>query len=190
MDFVDSLPTSSGNMVILSITDRFSAHFVALINYQLRLKLPNYLLLFSISWQSSRNSFRQKFTSQVCTSLGAKASSGFHPQTNSQTKRLVQELERDFHCVTTQNPATWSSQLPWVEYAHSSLISSATSLSPFEVSLGYQPSMFLEIEPDRVVLSIQHPTGTDTRSKPAKLLCRSPPKAPQDMKLDIILVLI
>lgn len=41
---------------------------------------------------------------------------------------------------------SWSSFLPWVEYAHNSLISSATGMTPFMASLGYQPPLFPEQE--------------------------------------------
>lgn len=62
-------------------------------------------------------------------------------------------LESALCCITTQNPATWSSHLPWVEYAHNSLTSSATGLLPFEASLGYWPLLFPEVETDLAVYS-------------------------------------
>ncbi len=37
---------------------------------------------------------------------------------------------------------SWSQQLSWVEYTDNSLPVSATGLSPFECSLGYQPPIF------------------------------------------------
>ncbi|XP_023806684.1 uncharacterized protein LOC111946757 [Oryzias latipes] len=49
-----------------------------------------------------------------------------------------------------------SSMLPWVEYAHNSMTSSATGMSPFECSLGYQPPLFPEQETEVAVPSIQH----------------------------------
>ncbi|XP_044056027.1 uncharacterized protein LOC122877902 [Siniperca chuatsi] len=67
-------------------------------------------------------------------------SSGFHPQTNGQTERA--NLEAALRCVTATNPSSWSTHLAWVEYAHNALTSATTGLSPFEVSLGYQPPLF------------------------------------------------
>lgn len=152
----------------MSIVNRFSkaAHFVALDKLPSALQntklLVNHVFrLHSIPSEivSERG---PQFTSHVwktfCTALGAKVSlsSGYHPQSSGQTERLNQELESTLHCLTTYNPATWSSHLPWIEYAHNTLISSATGLSPLEVSLGYQPPLFPEEEADLTVPSVRH----------------------------------
>lgn len=168
LDFVTGLPASSGKTVILSIVDRFSiaAHFIALEKLPTATETTQILTdhvfqLHGIPLDIVSDRGPQ-FVSQVwrafCSALGAKAnlSSGFHPQSNGQTERLNQELESALRCVTSQNPATWSSQLPWVEYVHNSLTSSATGLSPFEASLGYQPPLFPENETELAVPSVQH----------------------------------
>ncbi len=56
-------------------------------------------------------------------------------------------------CLVTQNPASWSQHLSWVEYAHNSLPVSSTGLSPFECSLGYQPPIFPSLETEVAVPS-------------------------------------
>lgn len=93
-----------------------------------------------------------------CTALGAKPclSSGYHPQTHGQTEQLNQELETMLRCMATHNSATWSTFLPWPEYAHNSLTYSATGVSPFKTSLGYQPLLFPEQEAELEVPSVQH----------------------------------
>lgn len=67
--------------------------------------------------------------------------SGFHPQSNRQTKRLNQEMETALRCLP--DPSIWSSQFLWVEYGHNSLTSTATGLSPFQCAYGFQPPCFL-----------------------------------------------
>lgn len=52
-----------------------------------------------------------------------------------------------------RNPV--STHLPWVEYAHDSLVSFATGMSPFMVTNGFQPPFFTEQGADVVVLSNQ-----------------------------------
>ena len=73
-------------------------------------------------------------------------SSGFHPQSNGQSERANQDLETTLRCLVSANPTTWSQQLVWVEYTRNTLPCSATGLSPFECSLGYQPPLFPEQE--------------------------------------------
>lgn len=166
LDFVSGLPCSEGNTVVLTIVDRFSktAHFVALPKLPTALETANIVVKevfrlhgIPLDIVSDRG---PQFISQVwksfCKALGAgvSLSSGFHPQTNGQTERANQDLESALRCVAVQNPSSWSSHLPWIEYAHNSLPSSATGLSPFECSLGYLPPLFPGQETDIAVPSV------------------------------------
>ncbi|CDQ60113.1 unnamed protein product [Oncorhynchus mykiss] len=92
--------------------------------------------------------FLSQFWKAFCTLIGSSASlsSGFHPQTNGQSERANQDLETTLRCLVSTNPTTWSQQLVWVEYARNTLPCSATGLSPFECSFGYQPPLFSEQE--------------------------------------------
>ncbi|KAL2085065.1 hypothetical protein ACEWY4_020583 [Coilia grayii] len=88
--------------------------------------------------------FTSTFWKEFCHLLGATVSltSGFHPQSNGQTERINQELEKALRCVASRNPLSWAQQLVWVEYAHNTLTCSATRMSPFQCVYGYQPPLF------------------------------------------------
>lgn len=78
-----------------------------------------------------------------------------NPQTNGQTERANQDLEAALRCVTARNPASWSIHLPWIEYSHNSMVSSATGMSPFMAANGFQPPLFPNQETQVSVPSIQ-----------------------------------
>lgn len=167
VDFVTGLPESEGNTTIMTIVDRFSkqVHYVPLPKLPTALETAKLLVLhvyrlhgIPVDIVSDRG---PQFTSRVwkafCETLGTSVSlsSGYHPESNGQTERANQDLGTALRCVTSRNPSTWSSYLPWVEYAHNSLVSSATGMSPFMVSLGFQPPLFPEQELDLAVPSVQ-----------------------------------
>lgn len=66
---------------------------------------------------------------------------------------MNQEMETALHCLP--QPSSWFKQLLWIKYAHNTLPSSATGLSPFQCSWGYQPPLFPEQEREASVLSVQ-----------------------------------
>ncbi|KAI2662144.1 Transposon Tf2-9 polyprotein [Labeo rohita] len=113
-DFVTALPPSQGNTVVLTVVDRFSkaVHFiplpklpsaketaVAVIDHVFRLHgLPTDVV-------SDRGpQFVSKFWREFCRLLGATVSlsSGFHPQSNGQTERANQDLERTLRCMVAE----------------------------------------------------------------------------------------
>ena len=154
VDFVTGLPPSDGNTVVLTIIDRFSkaVHFVPLSKLPSALETANLLVLHVFQLhgipQDIVSDRGPQFSSRVwkafCQALGASASlsSGYHPQTNGQTERANQDLGSALRCVAAEHPVSWSTHLPWIEYARNSLVCSATGMSPFHVSMGFQPPLF------------------------------------------------
>lgn len=165
MDFVTGLPPSKGNTTVLTVVDRFSkmVHFIALQKLPSAKETAQVLLDHVVRIHgiprdivSDRGpQFSSRFWKEFCTILGASVSltSGYHPQSNGQTERMNQELETCLRCLVSQNPAAWSEHLTWVEYAHNSLPTSATGLSPFHCVYGHQPPLFPESEKEVVVPS-------------------------------------
>ncbi|KAK3530547.1 hypothetical protein QTP86_027911 [Hemibagrus guttatus] len=69
-------------------------------------------------------------------------SSGYHPQTNGQTERKIQEISRYLRTFCHGHQDSWSQYLGWAEYTQNSLYQPFTGLTPFQCVLGYQPPLF------------------------------------------------
>ncbi|KAK1794941.1 hypothetical protein P4O66_010143 [Electrophorus voltai] len=64
--------------------------------------------------------------------------SGYHPQANGQVERVNQELGKFLRLYCNHHPETWSTYLPWAEYAQNWMRHTGTGLTSFECVLGYQ----------------------------------------------------
>lgn len=137
VDFVTGLPPSGGNTVTLTILDRFSkrVHFVHLPPIHQR----DCWAPVATRIQTATLSLTVGHNLQPGSGLSrTNPSSGFHYQTNSQTERFNQKLESGLHLLCSQEPA---SRTVFVKYAHNSLPSSATGLTPIKISF-WLPSDF------------------------------------------------
>ncbi|KAL0201043.1 hypothetical protein M9458_004230, partial [Cirrhinus mrigala] len=167
VDFVTGLPDSDGKNTILTIVDRFSkaVHLVALTGLpsakttaELILEHVVRLHGFPKDIVSDRGpQFTAKFWQAFCRLVGTTSSlsSGHHPQTNGQTERANQQLERFLRCFAGEHQRSWARYLVWAELSNNIHTSSATKLSPFEVCYGYQPPVFEHQEPEVDVPSAQ-----------------------------------
>ncbi|KAL0163498.1 hypothetical protein M9458_039251 [Cirrhinus mrigala] len=160
-------PSPYPNNTILTIVDRFSkaVHLVALTGLppaktttELILEHVVHLHGFPKDIVSDRGlQFTAKFWQAFCRLVGTTSSlsSGFHPQTNGQTERANQQLERYLRCFASEHQRSWASNLIWGELSNNLHTSSTTGLSPFEVCYGFQPPIFEHQEPEVEVPSAQ-----------------------------------
>uniref|UniRef100_A0A1A8H9T6 Integrase catalytic domain-containing protein n=1 Tax=Nothobranchius korthausae TaxID=1143690 RepID=A0A1A8H9T6_9TELE len=153
MDFITGLPCSRGNTVILTLVDRFwnLVHAVPLQKLSSAKQLAEIVAQHVFRLHGlPENIISDRgpqlvaaFWREFCKLLGITVSfsSGFHPQTNTQVERFNQDLETTLRAMCSKKPTTWSSQLPWAEYSHNSLVNS-TRFSPFQAAYGFQPPLF------------------------------------------------
>ncbi|KAL0173914.1 hypothetical protein M9458_029882, partial [Cirrhinus mrigala] len=64
--------------------------------------------------------------------ISVNLSSGYHPQTNGQTERKIQQLRRYLWSYCQEDQHSWSRFLLWAEYAQNSLRQDTTGLTPFQ----------------------------------------------------------
>ncbi|KAK3555306.1 hypothetical protein QTP86_014893, partial [Hemibagrus guttatus] len=141
IDFVTGLPLSDGNNTILTIVDRFSkmVHFVPpshlpsaketallFVQHVFRLHGIPSDIVSDIGPQ-----FTAQFWTEFCRLLGISISlsSGYHPQSNGQTKHMNPQLETGLRLLCSQDPNSWSHNVVWVEYSHNSLPSASSGLT-------------------------------------------------------------
>jgi Chromo (CHRromatin Organisation MOdifier) domain len=64
-----------------------------------------------------------------------------HPQTDGQSERTNQQMEQGLHVLTSKQPRDWAKWLPLTQYTKNSWINSTTKKTPFELILGYTPTI-------------------------------------------------
>ncbi|KAL0150107.1 hypothetical protein M9458_054534 [Cirrhinus mrigala] len=151
VDFTTDLPSSDGNTCILVITDHF-LKFCRLLPLKRILEtaeiLFNHVFCYYGIPENIVSDRGPQFISRIWKSffklLGVTVSlsSGYHPQTNGQTERKIQEVGRFLRTFCHGHQDSWNQFLGWAEYAQNSLRQPTTGLTPFQCVLGFQPPLF------------------------------------------------
>ena len=162
IDFIIGLLDAHGHNVICTIIDRLSKerHYVLctaddegtsaevtvkiLINYVFR---THGLLFFITSDRGPQ--FISLVWQAFCRILGIKCKLfiAFHPETDGQTERANQDIERQLrqYCNYMQND--WDVWLPMAEFADNNAVFATTGLSPFFVNKGFHSRMSFSPDP-------------------------------------------
>jgi hypothetical protein len=123
-----------------------SAHFILVhTNYNVQKYAGIYIacvlclhrvLKMIISDQGSQ--FVARFWEQLHASLGTHLihSLAYHPQTDSQTKRVNQILENMLRACVLEHQGSWDQNLPWAEFSYNNSYQESLKMAPFEVLYG------------------------------------------------------
>uniref|UniRef100_A0A2N9FC87 RNA-directed DNA polymerase n=1 Tax=Fagus sylvatica TaxID=28930 RepID=A0A2N9FC87_FAGSY len=120
MDFIEGLPTSNRQSVILVVVDRLNkyVHFIPL---------------------------SHPYTAAKGIELAM--SSAYHPQTDGQTEVVNRSLEQYLRAFASDKPQQWVDWLPLAEFWFNTNYHTSTHTSPFEALYGYPPPTLMEYIP-------------------------------------------
>ena len=163
MDFIETLPTSSGSDSILVIVDRLSKQAI-FIPTTIHCTSEDLAIIF-VTHVFSKHGVPEhvtsdrgpEFVSRFFRSLGKALdmklhfTSGYHPEGDGQTERTNQTLEQYLRIFCNYQQDNWYTLLPLAEFAYNNTPSATTGISPFFANKGYHPN--LTVHPERDLAS-------------------------------------
>ena len=156
MDYVTGLPDSDGYNAILTIVDRLTKerHYVPCVAAEegtsaeatagLLIKEVFRIHGLPASIISDRGpQFVATVWKSFCERLRieAKLSTAFHPETDGQSERSNQDVERHLRTYCSYLQDDWTKWLPIAEFADNNAVSASTGVSPFYANKGFDPRM-------------------------------------------------
>ena len=145
MDFVTHLPrTFRGHDTIWVIVDRLtkSAHFLAMNLRMSMVKLAQLYIKEIVRLHGVPSSivldrdprFTSRFWQTLQSALGSKLtmSSGYHPQTDGQSKRTIQSLEDLFRTCILDHLGAWNEVLPLIKFTYNNSFHASIDMAPYE----------------------------------------------------------
>ena len=160
MDFIETLPTSSGCDSILVIVDQLSKQGI-FIPTTIHCTSENLAMLFVMHMFSKHgipghvtSNHGPEFVSCFFHSLGKALdmklhfTSGYHLEGDGQTKWTNQTLEQYLQIFCNYQQDNWYTLLPLVEFAYNNTPSATTGISPFFANKGYHLNFTIHPERD------------------------------------------
>jgi hypothetical protein len=91
--------------------------------------------------------FAARFTKALYHKLGIThaLTTAYHPQSNGQTERANQEVERHLRLFTNSRQDDWVTFLPTAEFVLNNRVHSAHRMTPFEIMYGYRPDFTVPV---------------------------------------------
>ena len=163
MDFIETLPTSSGCDSILVIVDQLSKQGI-FIPTTIHCTSEDLAMLFIMHVFSKHgipehvtSNCSPKFISRFFCSLGKALdmklhfTSGYHLEGHGQTEQTNQTLEQYLWIFCNYQQDNWYTLLLLAEFAYNNTLSAITRISPFFANKGYHPN--LTVHPERDLAS-------------------------------------
>lgn len=153
IDFVGPLPKSDGLDMLMTVTDRLTGYTRVLgctakddAKVVAQRMLDGWISLFGLPERvvSDRDKiFTSKFWSALHRKLGVKLqmSTSFHPETDGRSERTNKTVVQVLRQYVSRQQTDWRRHLAVAEFSVNSAINDATGKTPFEVVLGYNPSL-------------------------------------------------
>ncbi|SJL18406.1 uncharacterized protein ARMOST_21995 [Armillaria ostoyae] len=151
VDMVTGLPDSNGHDALLVIVDRFSKAII-LVPCNVELSAAGWARILrdhvyarhgmpQVVISDRGPQFVSAFMKELYRMLDItqNASTAFHPQTDGQTERVNQEVEKYLRIFINYHQDDWTDWLPLAEFAHNNRAHSATGKSPFMILYGRNP---------------------------------------------------
>ena len=165
MDFIETLPTSSGCDSILVIVDQLSKQGIFILT-TIHCTSEDLAMLFVMHMFSKHGVLEHvtsncgpKFISHFFCSfrkaldMKLHFTSSYHSDSDRQTKWTNQTLEQYLQIFCNYQQDNWYTLLPLVEFAYNNTPSATTGISPFFTNKGYHPNLTIHPEQD---LALSH----------------------------------
>ncbi|GMF52309.1 unnamed protein product [Phytophthora fragariaefolia] len=155
-DFITHLPVSDGFDSIMEVVDKLSkrpfyipTHTTATAEDIAKLFF-NHVIRYYVIPSTIISDRYPKFTSKFCAALTSLTkfktamTTAHRAQADGQTERQNRTLKDSLRCSISYHGNDWNEHLPMIEYAHATLVSSSSKMSPFFVDTGRQPNSPLQ----------------------------------------------